>query len=141
MKPSRVSVGPATYENWHAANANAEYEAACEYPLYTDAQLSGEVTSGIGPYKVFNTVPLRYDRGVVRVAAVLRVASHLELEPPKLSASTSGAYHGGTATDEFAALASLIVGARFRAGSASRWFDSHGDPSGKPIEWGAREKP
>jgi hypothetical protein len=138
-----TSRGPDAYENWRAAASGKAKMAAFEYALYSDARLTGEVTTGLGPYRFFNPVALRCERGFVRVASVLQLDLHIDFNEniPAMGATDVGSYHGGTMVDELAALASLLTGARFRAGGESRRFDVGGDPAGRPVAWDAREAP
>jgi hypothetical protein len=139
------TTGPAAYENWRAAAAGAQLRGSFEYPLYSDARFTGEVTSGLGPHMFFNPVALRQGQGIIRSAVVLRVGFHLadaeDTENPKVkTTSDPGAYHGGWLIDEIAALSSLLTGARIRAGAESRRFTKD-DPSGRPVAWDLREPP
>jgi len=47
-------------------------------------------------------------------------------------------YHGGSFQEEIAALTSLAMGGRFRAGNSTRRFEPGGDPRGRPIVSGSR---
>src|SRR5262249_19987300 len=51
---------------------------------------------------------------------------------PDMAKKSDELYHGGTFIDEIAAIASLCLGARIRAGGESRSFDSDDDPLGRP---------
>jgi hypothetical protein len=44
-------------------------------------------------------------------------------------------YHGGSSHDEIAALASLILGVRFKSGGITRVFGLNEDPRGKPLHY------
>ena len=83
------------------------------------------------------------ERGFVRAASVLQLDLHVDLNEnlPKMDTTDVGSYHGGTMVDELAALASLLTGARFRAGGESRRFEIAGDPAGRPVAWDARAAP
>jgi hypothetical protein len=51
-------------------------------------------------------------------------------------------YHGGTIVDEIAALASLCLGVRIRAGGVSRYFTNPDkEPLGVPVAWNRRPIP
>ncbi|MGZ5445917.1 MAG: hypothetical protein ACXW5U_29710 [Thermoanaerobaculia bacterium] len=133
--------GPAAYENWRAASTGAPLRESFEYPLYSDARFTGEVTSGLGPHMFFNPVAIRQGHGIVRSAVVLRVGVHLaDTDETELGSSDPGSYHGGWLVDELAALSSLLTGARIRAGAESRQFGKD-DPAGRPVAWDLRAPP
>jgi len=133
--------GPDAYDNWQAALNREPARVAFEFPFYSDARFTGDMSTGLGPYKFFNQVPLRCERGLIRVASVLRLDLHIRFDDPDLTKTDVGSYHGGTMVDELASLASLLTGARLRAGGESRIFDSQSDPAGRPIAWRSQEPP
>jgi hypothetical protein len=133
--------GPFSWANWRVMHAGAPPSGAVEVPLYSDAWLTGEVTTGLGPYQFFNTVPTRHGHGIVRSAVVVRLELHMEFDSPDPDKTDPGVYHGGGLVDELAALASLLTGARFRAGGQSRRFEASDDPRGRPIAWDTRPEP
>ena len=99
--------GPVAFENWLAANGGAPRTATLEYPLFTDARITGDLSTGLGPYRLLNAVSMH---GVSRPAAVLQIDAHLDAEPSSSalpSKSDTARYHGGTVSDEVAALFSL----------------------------------
>jgi hypothetical protein len=100
----------------------------------------GEVT-GLGPYSFINLVPFDRQPGRVKTAVALRGSVHVQLDGPPMEKTDHTRYHGGDASDELAALASLLCGARFRAGNQTRRFDFEGDPAGRPVAWGTRPDP
>jgi hypothetical protein len=107
-----------------------------EYPLFTDTHVVGEIADGIGPYQVLNCIPdQRPDPH--RPALVLRVTSHASWSYGEMEATDTTRYHGGTDSDEFAALLSLCLGIRLKSGGATRWFPVGGDPRGRP--WSFRQ--
>lgn len=127
--------GPVVYENWKAANSGAQSIGAQEFPLYTDANITGTMT--IGPYKFFLThyhhFAGRYD--ALRPAIILRVENHLDILPVlkmPMDKTDDRRYHGGWLKDEVAALVSLSLGIRLKAGDLSRRFEPYGDPRGVP---------
>lgn len=134
-KPTKS--GPPSYENWVAYERGAPAQESWEYPFYTDARIVGELTEGYGPYQFFNTLSLA---GVndVQSAIVLRAHWHAVAngvsQYPNFSETDEGYYHGGDAHDELAALLSLALGIRCKAGPANRRF-AGGDPCGNPIAW------
>lgn len=121
--------------NWLAAldAAGKPGLEAFEYPLYSDVHVAGEIVEGLGPYKLLNALPLRAD-GSVAIAVILRatfyeVASWPGALPRTLKTNVDR-YHGGTFADEFAALCSLSMGVRLKAGDANRRFGAN-DPMGR----------
>jgi hypothetical protein len=105
-----------------------------EFPLFTDAHVTGE--ANVGPYAFLNTVAF-HGAGPVRRAVILRYALYDAAERPNISEldeSQADLYHGGSPPEEIAALSSLVLGIRLRAGNVSREFDPQGDPLGRPME-------
>jgi hypothetical protein len=94
-----------------------------EYPLYTDAHIVAEVEHG--PYSFLNAIPLA--QGTVRAAVILRFDWHWEFPSLDWSKTDAQRYHGGSPPDEVAALASLAMGVRLRAGDSMREFRPGGE--------------
>ena len=130
--------GPVVYRNWLAAQRNEPLLFTHEYPLYTDAHIVAECD--YGPYHFLHTVPLPVP-GMVQPMVVLRWHGYLEFPYPDFSKTDAEQYHGGSPPEEIAALASLAVGVRFRAGDSTREFTPGGDPKGRPRAWGTRPVP
>lgn len=125
---------PAIYANWKAQQSAEEAELAYEVPLYSDAQVVSEIRDGLGPYRFLNPVALPRDRQA-RPAVYVRVDVHHAPEPGALlraGRTVDDVYHGGWLNDEIAALLSLSVGGRFRAGPESRRFSNDGDLKDDP---------
>ena len=117
--------------------------AVVEYPFYSDAHITDEFTDGLGPYSFLNTVPFPCSPGVVNSPIILRAAIHLPQSFPdndKLETDES-LYHGGGTVDELAALTSVALGVRIRAGDESRRFESGQDRYGRPSDWRFKPKP
>jgi hypothetical protein len=112
-----------------------------EYLIYTDAWLTGEVTAGVGPYKFFNLGPSLEEPGRVWPTIGLRVSTHVSFHRLKMNKTDALRYHGGSITDEIAALASLKCGVRLRSGGLTRRFELNDDPQGRPIAWSVRHNP
>ena len=113
-----------------------------EYPLYSDAHITGEFREGLGPYSFLNTVPFSKDPGTVNTPIILRVAVHLpDYYPPDMSGTDESLYYGGFWVDELAALTSVALGVRIRAGGETRRFEPGQDPYGQPHEWQYESKP
>lgn len=133
--------GPSSYENWKLYLNNAPAKDIFEYPLFSDARVTGENTEDYKPYYFFNPVPLEVKPGLVQAVLYLRIENCLEFEQPDMSKTNSERYHGGTPIDEIAALSSLALGIRLKAGGMTRYFDINGDPRGRPVERGTKPKP
>ncbi|KZK95735.1 hypothetical protein PsAD46_00750 [Pseudovibrio sp. Ad46] len=127
--------GLQSYVNLMAYNASQELVGTSEFNLYSDAQLIGTLNDGL-PFSFLNLVPGYATFGNIRPAAVLRVNWYAEAaDLPKISFTHTSdqEYHAGTMQDELAALASLRLGVRLKAGSEVRSFgwNDH-DPMGTP---------
>ncbi len=135
--------------NWlkslNVPDANAL--AVVEYPFYSDAHITGEFTDGLGPYSFLNSVPLYDGPGVVNSPIILRAAIHLpqpepqSVPPPDKFKTDESLYHGGDFVDELAALTSVALGVRIRAGDESRRFEPGQDQYGRPFDWKLKPKP
>jgi hypothetical protein len=121
--------------------SGAELLGAFEYPLYTDTHITGEYTAGLGPYCFLNTVPHQNSLGNVNAPIIVRASIYHEQDRPSMLQKNESMYHGGIFIDEIAALASLCLGARIRAGGVSRCFEPKGDPLGRPVAWDEKPKP
>lgn len=124
--------------NWIAFNQMAGWLAASEFPLFSDAHVTGEMT--LGPYSFINTVAAG-NLKPIRPAIILRYAMHREWDYPDFRKTDASLYHGGTPPEELAALASMLMGIRLRAGRSVRRFEAHGDPLGRPEEIGDQTEP
>jgi hypothetical protein len=128
---------PPSIANWLAFEKKEPWLATDEYLLYTDTWIIGETKAG--PYDFMNTVASK--AGTVRPAVVLRYAVHKAFEFPDFQKTNAKLYHGGSPQQELAALASLAMGIRLRAGRSTRRFEPNGDPLGRPTELGERIVP
>ena len=136
----RSPTGLLSQLNWQKANEGQSASGTTEYAFYSDAHITGEFIDGLGPYSFLNTVPIP-DKFNVNTPIVLRASIHLDEYRPDMSKTDETLYHGGTLIDELAALTSLCLGARIRAGGESRVFEPGKDPLGRPIAWHDRPKP
>ncbi|MQU25941.1 hypothetical protein GHO29_05520 [Pseudomonas helleri] len=110
-----------------------------EYPFYSDVDITGEIIEGLGPYTLLNALPMR-SRNTAEIVIILRsfifedfnysfrVAGELKTNVAR--------YHGGNLAEEIAALTSLALGIRLKAGDANRYFDGS-DPHGRfqAMQW------
>ena len=138
-----VSNAPFSYENWQAHNLGAALQDSKEYPLFSDTHIIGGKNVPwvkYGPYRLINAFggATSYP---ARPAIILRVDNHLNFEMPEMNASNTERYHGGFLSDEIAALVSLCLGIRLKAGSANRVFWVGGDPKGQPMSLGLSPDP
>jgi len=126
-----AGAGPWGWENARAKLAGQPWAGALEVACYTDAlQLDGLATSG--PYAAM--VPLafpdyRLERvGQPRMGLVIRIERHLSSDDPDEYIDEAWVQrgkkvaHGGDAGEELAALLSLALGIRLRAGGIARVF-------------------
>lgn len=134
--------GPYVYENWRNSLEKVPLAFSEEFQLFTDAQITGEITENIGPYKLINTVPITHIAGKLLPYLVLRVDWHNvgKHSYPDFRKTDFGYYHGAGAVEELAAYCSLLTGARFKAGGVIRYFDSQ-DPKGRPVSWAIEFNP
>jgi hypothetical protein len=123
MMPTSISGAiptPALFKNWQACLQGVAGAGCYECPLYSDSWIIHDAC--LGPYRFINTLSRAHDLGAGGVAPrlVLRVDLHIELEPE----SDTTMVHVGPLplSEEVAALASLAMGARLKAGPKSRQF-------------------
>jgi hypothetical protein len=135
------SKGPFVYENWKMAVAGAPLLTVQEYSLFTDAHIIGEIRDGYGPYQLLNTVPIPPGTQALAPALILRLESYLEYRPASMEETDTDRYHGGLLSDEIAALVSLCLGIRLKAGGITRYFEPDGDPKGRPTGLGWNQEP
>lgn len=132
----QVVEGPPVVANWIAVNNGHPCLFTHEYPLFTDAHIVAEAAHG--PYAFFNTVPMS-EPGVVVPSIVLRCSHYLPpVVAPDWIITDAELYHGGSFPEEIAALVSLVLGIRVRAGGVTRRFEIGGDPMGRPVEGSGR---
>lgn len=132
--------GPASYANWKAFDQKEKLKAIVEFPIFTDARITGEAIEGYGPYKFLNAVPVDNRPGLLKPSIVLRAEYYLDNDLPPMKETDTSNYHGGWYPDEIAALTSLCLGIRAKAGSASRRFDND-DQLGRPQAYSSQSEP
>jgi len=138
-KSNKTIEGPQSYKNWIAYIKGENLINAFEFPLFSDARITGKNTKNFKPYYFLNPVPQECNPGFIQPAIYLRMENYLKPDSPDMSHTNSEHYHGGSLIDEIAALTSLALGIRIKAGSISRYFD--GEPHGHPVEWMSKPKP
>lgn len=133
---------PISSANWKAFENGESLKTTVEYPLYTDAKITGEIAEGYGPYKFLNTVPMEDHPGLLQPSIILRAEFYLlgdDLQ--QMNETNASNYHGGCFPDEIAALVSLCLGIRVKAADVTRCFDQDGDPLGRPKAFKSRSAP
>lgn len=135
-------MGPRAYENWKASLAGVLSKRALEHQLFTDVHITGELQTGYGPYQLLNAVAIPEAQSLFP-AIVLRMEYHLQDDSSEnaMVETSVDRYHGGGLTDEIAALLSLSLGFRLRAGPLTRISDAGGDPRGRPFAFAGHETP
>lgn len=133
-------MGTDAWRNWRASLENPlSLPGRHEEALYSDAWFIGSKLD-LGPYTVLPTMA----RGMpMPMALVVRCERHASLMPELVDYETNEllptddhGYHGGTVSDEIAALLSLTLGVRCRAGGTTRvWGLRSDDPAGEPVEF------
>ncbi|HEV2828823.1 MAG TPA: hypothetical protein VGW76_14605 [Pyrinomonadaceae bacterium] len=132
-----VKKGPASYENWKASLVGIPMQSAFEYPLFTDAHIVGHDIENTGPYRLINCVNVLHKS---RPALILHAENYLRYDPEVKLETDDETYHGGYLHDEIAALVSLALGMRLKAGDATRSYGPE-DTRGRPISYGFHEDP
>jgi hypothetical protein len=131
-------------KNWFAAISGEESISLWEYPLYSDINFYGEYINDLEPYSFLNTVPIPNKTIDIMVPIVLRISIHIDFNSLQTYeiASNESMYHGRSLADEIAAIASLCLGSRIRAGGYSRVFNVlDKDPFGRPCSFDDKPKP
>jgi hypothetical protein len=126
--------GPVGFRNWQAAAAGRPCQTVTEVPLYSDCRFTGQITEGLGPYQLLNTI--RRTTGPFTAsepALVLRIGEHLPFSVEPMDQTRVDAYHGGSTAEELTALASLSLGARLKSGAPSRLYLRPDDVVGRPF--------
>lgn len=138
------NLGPFSYENWKASLSDKVPHDGYEVPLFTDANVTGEILEGFGPYQFLNPLAIPRSTGSITPGVILRVENYLEMSSPssgEMDRTNDTRYHGGSLHDEIAALASLILGVKFKSGGITREFYPNGDPHGTPVHYPMERAP
>lgn len=126
-------MGTDAWKNWRAFAAGASERENFDDELHSDrCFVGGPVT--LGPYRLSTIIR---DGGSVGPAVLLQGGIHADLIPAvavdgQLARADSRAYHGGTASDEIAALISLALGVRIRMAGTRRLSGIHDDQDPSP---------
>ncbi|WFE69941.1 hypothetical protein P8S55_09060 [Halomonas sp. M1] len=122
-----------SYWNMVEFDKDKQVSQVSEFPLFSDSHITGEVNDEVGPYQFLNLVPSLNEAGVINESIMLRVAWFIDGRGTYEVKTDFSKYHGGWATDEIAALASLRLGIRLKAGEQTRLFGGYSsDPLGTP---------
>ena len=135
---------PIIYENFKAYSDDKDKKSsiANEYILYSDTHITGELSNEkvMGPYKLINLIPTPTNTTCLKPSIVFRTDYYISNSKQldflnelfKENRTTNEFYHGGYIQDEMAALLSLFLGVRIKAGGISRYFSPDIDSRGKP---------
>jgi len=129
--------GPTAYENRRAFDEGSDLNFVIEFSLYSDTEFRSEVSSGLEPFALLNTVPAGSRRqGEPIPAVVLRAHYHLahDSKDTDWSRTADDSWHAAGLDEEIAGLVSLALGVRLRTGGQTREFRQGGDPLGLPRE-------
>ncbi|BAY74338.1 hypothetical protein NIES25_07510 [Nostoc linckia NIES-25] len=134
--------GPLCWENWKAKKHVKSWHGISEYPLFSDARIIGQAID-MGPYKLFDSIRITEDPKTP--AIILRIEDYYDSfhndDIKSNIKTTASRYHGGSLAEEIAALISLCLGIRIKAGLISRGFSQNGDPLGIPFLWNTNINP
>ena len=128
--------------NWQCFDEKKPLRFLEEARLFTDSRIIGEVR-GLGPYSFLNPFAqprVRFGNPLI-AGIVIRASTHVlsDLKPSPMKDDFEH-YHGGDMFDELAALLSLFMGIRIKAGGIDRMFFDL-DPLGKPIGFFGKAEP
>lgn len=118
-KATKTYSWPACSANWKAA-LDGE---TIEFPVHSDAWITGQIDDGLGPYQFLNAISVKSEHEThLYPTVVLRIDWHVpqgELTGD-LGKTDAKSYHGGRIEDELAALLGLCLGIRAKAGDVTR---------------------
>ncbi|ERT07788.1 hypothetical protein M595_2192 [Lyngbya aestuarii BL J] len=128
--------GPYSHWNWQAQSENSLPHCAVEIELFSDACFIRSKEVEHGPYLVIDAEPFPpiEPRQSMHGRLILRCEYYLDPnQDPTISPrnTDTSRYHGGSLQDEIAAIYSLCLGVRLKAGGIVRQF-SHGNEYGRP---------
>jgi hypothetical protein len=128
LKTKGEPLGTDAWRNWRAFNDGHRELENFDDELQSDVRFLGGTVS-VGPYGLSTVFR---EPGVVGPAVIVHGGVHANLLPEiiidgKLAKTNATAYHGGTMTDEIAALISLELGVRVRMAGTLRLSGIHDD--------------
>jgi hypothetical protein len=142
-RPLEKPTASFTFANWQRALQGEPLQLTSEATFFTDTWVTGEVND-MGPYSFINTIANGTLENFLRAAIVMRVEHHHGDQGHKLQFAMENDfdhYHGGDYLDEIAALASLLLGVRLKAGGTNREFRGDADRYGKPVQASGKPDP
>ncbi|NLA54296.1 MAG: hypothetical protein GX858_08110 [Clostridiales bacterium] len=119
--------GVLSYWNMKEFSPDSKPNSISEYPLYSDAHITGELNDENGPYKFLNMVSGINGPGLIYDVMTLRMFWYVDDQSTFGVKTDTSKYHGGWVTDEITALASLKLGVRLKAGAITRRYDAYSD--------------
>lgn len=126
-------IGILSYHNMLEFDKNKKPYQISEYPLFSDSNITGQVNDELSPYNFLNLISPLNSPGIINESIMLRLAWFINENGGHGVKTDYSKYHGGWATDEIAALASLRLGIRLKAGDQVRIFGAYSnDPLGTP---------
>jgi hypothetical protein len=144
MSPLTPKTASYTFANWQRARQGIPVLITVEAMLFTDTWVTGEIPN-LGPYAFLNTVASDHPSRALRPAVVMRMTHHYEPTTDPAHhipiENDFDHYHGGDYLDEMAALASVFMGIRLKAGQVNREFRAEGDPLGRPTHFESKPDP
>lgn len=120
---------------WNLVDFDKEKEAyqISEFPLFSDSHVTGELNEDSSPYQFLNLISFHNEPGCINESIMLRLSWFIDGQRTYEVKTNYSKYHGGWVTDEIAALASLRLGIRLKAGDEVRLFGGYSkDPLGTP---------
>ncbi len=122
---SENPIGVLSYWNMKEFSQDSKLYSISEFPLYSDACTISEFKNGKGPYEFLgmNSRDRNTDvPGLIYDAITLRMFMYIDGQNEISVKTDTSRYHGGGIKDEIAALASLKLGIRLKAGTLTRIF-------------------
>lgn len=138
LPATHVHSGALVYDNWQLAKASPDaWGIEIEHYLFTDAHIVDVCTAG--PYEMLFTGAIWEESP--RPSHTLRIQYHLRDDGQDKLETKADRYTGMWLPDEWAALLSLSLGVRVKAGGSVREFRPGEDPRGLPLMLQGRWRP
>ncbi|MCB2178187.1 MAG: hypothetical protein KQH57_20455 [Actinomycetales bacterium] len=127
-------MGTDAWKNWRAHDSQAPETENFEDEAHSDRQFTGGPVR-LGPTTLHTVIRESESMGP---AVILHTGIHMHLMPEPvvdggLAPADSSAYHGGTMSDEIAALIALELGARLRVAGTRQLSGVHDNSPAAPI--------
>ena len=120
-------LGILSYWNIKASRSEKRPSQIIEFPLYSDSRITGEIRNLGYSYEVLNLVPYTHDSPLINESLMFRLSWFHSADESFPVETNHSQFHGGWINDELAAIASLRLGVRLKAGSVVRTFGGHCD--------------